>query len=134
MEKSQWVSQVGRRPGWHPQDRRPHRTPHIQQFNVRGRYKGTYVVNPTPQARTTAWPSEPTPSTTQRDASPGSPEWDSLLQGINMDDKRQQHAFTKWKMRASLRRVALGLRFRRNRPSCAKLKALSASAKRKATA
>ena len=53
MEKSQWVSQVGRRPGWHPQDRRPHRTPHIQQFNVRGRYKGTYVVNPTPQARTT---------------------------------------------------------------------------------
>ena len=48
---SAWVTQV-RQPGWHPHDRRPHLQ---EEFNVRGKYKGTYAVH----TALRAWPAPP---------------------------------------------------------------------------
>ena len=82
MSKPQpWVSQV-RRPGWHPQDRRPHLP---DNFTVRGKYKGTYVVHPTPPRDAWVPIAQPEPEPTPEPA-PATPEWDTVLKGIAVEN------------------------------------------------
>ena len=76
-----WVTQV-RRPGWHPHDRRPHLQ---EEFNVRGRYKGTYSVQTTPSPRNAWSEAVPVPPSPKQ---PISPDWDAVTRGVALPLRR----------------------------------------------
>ena len=83
-----------RRPGWHPHDRRPHLQ---EEFNVRGRYKGTYSVQTTPAPRNAWSEAVPVPPSPKQ---PISPDWDAVTRGVALPQRRLaelRNALSSWR-------------------------------------
>ena len=101
-ESGNWVSQV-RTPGWHPNDRR---SQFQDQFHVRGRYKGTYTVRPTPPRTTTHEAGrDGTPEQVQQ-RSAMSPELEKLMSIFEVQPLRRRagllRALAIWKRLTSI--------------------------------